>query len=287
MRPAIERELQQLGIRARVIETRHGRDAGEIAARLALEGVPWVAAAGGDGTVHDVANGLLGSGAPQLPTLGVIPIGTGNDFVKLLGARGRAAAIARIAGRRVRRFDVGRAEWGGEVERFVNGMGTGVDVEVVRQLLRHPRLPGFAGYIVAAVRALAGFDPVRLRLESDGVLSEPEVLILAVGNGVCQGGGFYFWPDASPEDGRLDVCIVGGMSLARVAGLFPRIVRGTHAGRRGITQYRAARLAIAPAEPQAMHFQLDGELRCAPAGESVIVSVEHRALPVFADQAES
>ncbi|MGH7466038.1 MAG: diacylglycerol/lipid kinase family protein, partial [Longimicrobiales bacterium] len=142
LRPLIERELDRRGLQVDIVETEGPGHAAELARAAADSGVRRVIAAGGDGTVHEVVNGLMAAaGSP--PALGVIPVGTGNDFVKMApGCATRAEAFATLANGCTAPMDVGVARWDGRSEHFMNAMGTGVDVEVVRQLRRSGWLPG-------------------------------------------------------------------------------------------------------------------------------------------------
>src|SRR5438034_4710992 len=132
-----------------VAETARPGHGAELAAQAAANGARHVIAVGGDGTVHEVANGLLASRAQA--TLGVVPIGSGNDFAKLVGVyrHDPARAVARLVTATPRRFDVGRVldEW------FVNSMGFGFGPAVVRTRNAMPRLPGFLSYLVPVLRA--------------------------------------------------------------------------------------------------------------------------------------
>lgn len=268
LRPAIERELRRQGLAVDLVQTRGAGHATELAAEAANTHEA-VVAAGGDGTVHEVVNGLLDNGAAQC-ALGLIPVGTGNDFVKLVpGASSLTAAVATLKRGCRMPFDVGRARWSGGSELFANAMGTGIDVDVVRRMRRSPLLPGGAAYVAALLRALAGYRPIALDLRlQDGRgrnhVLQRRIMNLAVCNGSSIGGSFRICPDARPDDGLLDVCIVGEMPLWRNARLVPRVLKGTHVGQRGVDMHRAVRLHLARADGEDLWFQLDGELRRAP-----------------------
>ena len=226
LRAELERELNCRGIDFVLEETLHAGHAVDLARAAALGGASHVIAAGGDGTIHEVANRLLqarAEAAAARPVLGLIPIGTGNDFVKaVIGQSDRRQAYDVIAGGAVRSFDVGRVTWEGDAEYFVNGMGTGIDVEVVRQMRRLPRLHGLLSYLVALIRALMRFRAIPLRIRLDAQSAERKIMIIAAGNGHSLAGGFYLCPDARPDDGRLDVCIVEELNLIASRERSPR-----------------------------------------------------------------
>jgi diacylglycerol kinase (ATP) len=279
-RAEIERELSRRALAHEITETGGRGHAVELAEQAALEGVSSVVAAGGDGTIHEVVNGLLRARGriPSQPVLGVIPIGTGNDFAKLLAlGEGRAGAYDRLRGDVVRTFDVGVAEWNGGSEYFVNGMGTGIDVEVVRQIERFPSLPGTLRYLAGLVRALIRFRPIQLAMRVDGTQMDRKVMIIAVGNGRCIGGGFHLCPAALPDDGKLDLSIINEVSYWEIGRLVPRILRGTHLGHHAVEMKRLDEIEISAGN--ALFFQLDGELRESKT-RRVRVRVEPHALKV-------
>ena len=259
MASAIEAELAARGIEADVVLTRARGHAIELA-REAASDHGLVVAAGGDGTIHEVANGLL-SVEPDRRSAGmaVLPVGTGNDFAKLLGGRRLEHAFDSILRGATRCVDVGLVRWGDRSEYFINGMGTGIDVEVVRQIAGLPRLRGVAGYLIGVLRALRVFRPIRARLDVDGKRIDRRVMIVGIGNGVSQGGGFFITPDARPDDGRLDLCVIDEMSLPRVLVTLPRLMRGRHVNLSTVSMQTFERLEVETDGP--LFFQLDGELR--------------------------
>jgi YegS/Rv2252/BmrU family lipid kinase len=283
LRAEIERELGARGVDVVLHETRAAGHARDLALQAATAGAALVAAAGGDGTIHDVANGLLCS-ATRVP-LAVIPSGTGNDFAKLIpGAQTRRGAYQIIADPALRDFDVGFAQWPGAAEYFVNGMGTGIDVEVVRQIHRLPHMPGPIKYLLGLLRALAVYRPVTLRATLHDEVIERSVMMFAIGNGVCQGGGFYLTPHARPDDGRLDLCVVRAIPLWQVPMVVPLVLRGTHARHAAVTMRSFASLRFDAIGDAPLFFQLDGELREPPGACWLQVEVRPGALRVAVAQ---
>lgn len=256
-RREVELALRGAGVEFRVAETRAPGDAVELAARAAEEGWPAVVAAGGDGTVHEVANGLLraaGAG-PTLP-LGIVPVGTGNDFAKLVGApRAPEEAVRCLLSAAPRPVDAGRV---GE-RFFVNGVGIGLDARVAIEARRVRRLRGTAVYLWALGRVLRSFRPPRMRVELDGVeVADRPLTLLTVANGGCHGGGFWICPAARVDDGELDVCLAEEMALAEVLGFLPRVMRGTHGGHRKVALRRARTVRVSSPDPLPVH--VDGEI---------------------------
>jgi diacylglycerol kinase (ATP) len=250
----------------------------ELAARAVQAGARCVVAVGGDGTVHEVANGLLQGGGPA--TLGVVPIGTGNDFAKLTGVyrHGPAGAVRRLVTARTVAFDVGRVL----DEYFVNSAGVGFGAEVVRVRNAMPGLSGFLSYLVPVLRAFARFRPPRLEVRASGFGETGYMMMVEICNGTTAGGSYRFAPAALPGDGRLDVCVVRRVSLARFLLALPRVMRGTHGTMREVAMLQTRSVTVRSLDgPLVLH--LDGELR-EPAARECTVHVQPGRLSVLVAQ---
>ncbi|HUP90213.1 MAG TPA: diacylglycerol kinase family protein [Longimicrobiales bacterium] len=276
-RDYVVRQLADRGVHAEIHLTEAPGHAVTIARKLSDAGADRVVAAGGDGTMHDVANGILQSKGNA--AMGVLPLGTGNDFAKVVA--GSQIPFETIAGGRPTRFDVGHASWERGNEYFVNGMGTGIDVEVVRQLHRLPNMPGPAKYLAGLLRALVAYKPVELGAIENGTTEEHRVMMMAVGNGVCQGGGFYLTPDSSTNDGKLNLCVVNAIPLWQVPAVLPRVLRGTHESHAAVSARTIEQIRFEARGENSLYFQLDGELREPPGAKWVNVEVKPGALRVL------
>jgi YegS/Rv2252/BmrU family lipid kinase len=261
VRSELEGALRERGIDFRIEETRGSGHATDLAEAAAQEGTPVVAVAGGDGTIHEVANGLLRSGSA--PVLSLLPIGTGNDFVKVVpGTRRRPEAYDTLAHGLVRPFDAAVMRWSGGEEFFVNAAGTGIDVEVVHQIESLRRLPGALMYVSGLARALLRYRPVHLRVtRPDGPSIDRRVMLAAVSNGRCLGGAFRLTPQAEPDDGLLDLCVVSALGLGTAMRVAPKVLRGTHMEHPSVTMARGAAFELATEGGEPLMLQLDGELR--------------------------
>lgn len=288
LRPDIEREFGSVAGGFEIVETQHEGHGVALAHAAVADGVSTIVAAGGDGTLHEVANGILratekGGRSPGDVALGIIPIGTGNDFAKVVpGARTRETAYETIRTGTPRMFDAGLAEWNGTREYFVNAMGTGIDVEVVRQIERLSRGSGPLVYLNGLMRALSFYRPIPLRIRADSEEIAARVMLIAVANGSCIGGTFKIAPGAQPDDGSLDLCIVDEMPILAQLAIVPRVISGTHesSSRVRTRRVRSVTLTVPPGEP--LFFQLDGELR-EPAGiTEVRVTIEEARLQIVA-----
>lgn len=248
-----------------IVETSHAGHATALAREAVAQGVRTIVAAGGDGTIHEVGNGILlatESDRHANVALGIIPIGTGNDFVKVIpGVHTRAEALRTLRAGQRRIFDVGLAEWVGGKEYFLNAMGTGVDVEVVRQIQRLSRGTGALVYLQGLIRALATYRALPLHLTTEMEQFSERVMIIAVANGRCIGGSFRICPRAMPNDGWLDLCIVQEVPLLGQVALVPRIVMGTHESSPRVRSRQVKRVTLAVPAGDSLFFQLDGELR--------------------------
>jgi len=232
-----------------------------------------VVAVGGDGTVHEVAAACAGTER----ILGVLPVGSGNDYVKALGiGTDLRRALEVVAGGVARRVDSGEVNG----VRFNNGLGIGADAEVAAGAAGAPRfLGGFGGYLWA----VGGLVARGLRLRGASLAlggSEPvhaKTALVAVALGTTYGGGFRISPHASLTDGSFDVVWTDELSLREVLGLVPSLVRGAHLSHPKVHFARAARVEVELAEPVPAH--VDGELL--PPGTSFRARVLPRALRVL------
>jgi len=276
----IAREFHHQGWSVEVERTERPGHGAELAARAVQAGAQRIVAVGGDGTVHDVANGLLRhglGGRGEDVALGVVPIGSGNDFAKLVGVyrHSPVRAVRRLVTAQTARFDAGLVC----DEYFVNSVGFGFGPEVVRVRNAMPGLSGFASYFVPVLRAFARFRPPRLEVRARGFAETGNMMMVEVCNGTTAGGSYRFAPDAQPGDGRLDVCLVRRVSLLRFLMALPRVMRGTHATMREVALFQTREVAIRSLDgPLLLH--VDGELR-EPDARECTVRVEPGRLKVM------
>jgi diacylglycerol kinase (ATP) len=214
-----------------------------------------VVAAGGDGTVHEVVNGLMQSGAKA--ALGVIPLGSGDDFEKLLSDRN---PVERLLEQSPRQFDVGRIAAGSEIRYFANGMDIGFGAHGARNVASVPGfVKGFAAYIGALALTLIRYPRLRVRLQLDDATPvELTTAMTAVMNGSTFGGSFRVCPEARPDDGLLDMLIVNAIGRVAILQLVRKILRGAHAGDARLRLLRARRVTIESDAP--LLVEADGEI---------------------------
>ncbi len=267
--------LEAAGVR--VVETfaRAPRDAWRLAERAATEGHEIVASVGGDGTLHEVLNGLLGVRAPSTPALAVFPMGTANIFAHALGLPKdpRAAARVVLEGTR-RRLDVGQAN-----DRFFATVaGVGFDAEIARRAARWPAwINGKARHAAAGVLTLAVYRSTEVRLHVNGVLRTTPLFLLAAANTAWYGGGIHIAPEARPDDGLLSVVIFRALGRLEALTLLRRSFSGRHLGHAKVDQTAAREVRVESDTP--LPVQADGEeigvtpvtLRCLPGALEVFV----------------
>lgn len=297
----MEATLESRGLQYRLVETEGVGHAAELALQCVEQGeVERILVAGGDGTLHEVANGLLATGPREdLPVLAVLPVGTGNDFHRMVGGDRRVeSAVALLETGRVRRFDVGRVRWDDGERYFVNLMGVGIDVELLKRRRAFERLPGLLQYFAALASALAHFDPLPLRVVlepgSDGCgaegpgseVMEARSMLSAITVGPSVGGGFLLSPGAVPEDGLLDLCFVEAMGPFAIAKNLPKVLRGTHGSAREVRLRRLKRACVAAPDRRPLSFELDGEL-VSETTRSLSVEVVPGVLPVLRSPTDS
>lgn len=230
------------------------KDAEERAYRAALEGFSPVVAVGGDGTVQQVANGVMR--CPEPPPMGIVPAGNGNDLVRTLRLprdpeRAIPLAWSDVAGA----IDVGTCN--GRV--FLNVAGVGLDTKVAQAVNARPDgSRGRLTYVTEALRELRRYENPELMLHLDDLTVVTKSLLVAIGNGRYFAGGMKVCPAAEPADGFLDVTVGGDLTRLETIALLPTIFVGQHGRHRKVAFHRVRRVRIDG--PPGMAVQLDGEI---------------------------
>ncbi len=254
-----------------IVQTTEQLSAVAQAAQAVREGWNIVAAVGGDGTANEVLNGIveasLGTaawevGEPAGAALGLIPIGTGNDFAWCMGVPiGDVAAACRVlAAGQTRVVDVGRVEDElGNVRYFGNNFGAGFDSATTVESYKLRYLRGPLVFLVAVLRTIFLYYKAPLvTVRYDGKETELPLLMVSVANGRRTGGMFLIAPQAVQDDGLLDVTLARQVSQLGIFRLIPYFIKGTHATQPTVTVDRTARIVIA--SQQGLPVHVDGEI---------------------------
>ena len=261
--PEIAHRAAELGLAGETLMSERPGHARDLARRAAEEGAGLIVVVGGDGTVNEVANGLLALEGGR-PELAVIARGTGTDFVrhfriptKLEGAVGVA-----LSGR-VRTIDAGRVafrSWSGEeVEAyFVNSASAGMSGAVAQRANSSSKaLGGKASFLYATLAVFARWHASEMEVEVDDERRSGLLYDAIVANCRYLGGGMAMTPDAEPDDGLFDVLVIGDITRRDLALTLPKVYRGTHLPHPKAEALRGRRVAVRAATP--LPVELDGE----------------------------
>lgn len=277
--PATAAALRRAGLDFDYALTERPAQAQELAAEAVRQGCPLVVAAGGDGTIHEVANGLLdrhgedgeGGEGPPPCRFGLLPLGTGGDFRRTFQIPKDLTEAARVlvAGR-TRRVDAGRVSFTGPDGtagscHFVNIADAGIGGDVVTRVNHGLRLPnGELTFALATAVSLLSWRNQPMRVVIDGVRHEVTAQQVVVANGRYYGGGLCVAPRAVPDDGLFDVIVAGDLGLLENVRLLRPLRRGTHLDRGDPKLlHRTARRVEVDAPPR-VRLDVDGEQPGAP-----------------------
>jgi YegS/Rv2252/BmrU family lipid kinase len=265
-RGELEQALQAARLDAVVEPTQAGDHAPELVRQALERGTRRLAVVGGDGTISQVAGALLRHPAGHEAALGIIPVGTGNDFVKSFegySANDLRGAVQRLAAGHTRQIDAGQvrlttADGAQQTHTFINNLALGIDALVAAESERVPLLRGTAAYMGGAVRALLAYRVRPMRLRFADTEHHQGLLLATIANGRCQGGGFWFTPAALLDDGLFDLCLVEPLRPDQLITHLPRAMRGTHTGLSKVHMARTAAVEVEYSAPSLV--VTDGEV---------------------------
>ncbi|MBC7276642.1 diacylglycerol kinase [Nocardioides sp.] len=242
----------------------------ELTRKAAAEGVDTVVSLGGDGMVHVAVQAL----AETEVSLGVVPLGTGNDFARALGipTGDPLAAADVVVGDHVRRIDLGRSDdtW------FATVLAAGFDAAVNERANAMSWPHGDLRYTLAALSVIRSWKPVPYRLEIDGVVREQEAMLLAIANTESYGGGLRVAAGCDPSDGLLDAILIKPVSRLEFLRVFPGVRQAKHLTHPAFERIRARRITVSA--PGVIAYS-DGErlgplpleVECVPSALGVLV----------------
>ena len=262
--PIISRLLKRIGLSFDFEYTEGIGHAIELARAAASDGYRYLVAVGGDGTVNEVANGILYSTGAARTALGIVSTGTGSDFARSVGIpRDYHSACSTLTSSRRLSIDVGVVEYqskGQTLRRFfVNAAGAGFDAAVVKETERLPKyFGGTIPYLAGLVRTLFSYKNTSVVLNVENEVETGRVLSVVVANGSYFGGGMYMAPQAELGDSLLDVVVVGDMGKFELLKALPTVYKGTHIYHPKVRVKKTAHITIE--SPERMLVHADGEL---------------------------
>ena len=273
--PKVQQALINAGVEFDVANTSAPLDAMNLAEKAATK-YSTVVAVGGDGTVHEVVNGLLrASSEGETIALGVVPLGNGDDFAKMIPPQttigGKVfdwhVAIEKINKGQTKLFDVARmsgnqtrSDQYNQPQYFMNGMDIGFGAQAALNFTKVPSfLTGMTAYLAAIMKTLIDYRIPKIRIQIDDQEAfEQSTTMTAITNGRCFGSGFWVCPEAQVDDGLLDVMVTQSVGRLKILRLIPKIIKGTHVNEPILKNYKARRVDIKSQRPFVV--EADGEI---------------------------
>ena len=245
IRAALQHALHQSSLDYSFFLTSGPGDA-TIIARNASAASSIVVAVGGDGTVNEVASGVVGSTA----AMAVLCEGSGNDFARIVNAPKHPDTLIELLKNPViKKFDSGsirltHTDGSVTTRSFFNSVGLGFDAAVAKKVSSIKWMRGIPLYLSALLHTIAGYQPHRLSVTMNGRSWQKNYFLLCVGNGKWEGGGFMLTPNAQPDDGMFEVCGVYGDSIMKVLPILPSVMTGKHLGKKYIETFDTTSLVV-------------------------------------------
>jgi YegS/Rv2252/BmrU family lipid kinase len=260
----IKRLLDKAGLKYDYQFTEGPDHATELARDAVSQGYRQVIAVGGDGTIHEVVNGLIDKSGRSGAVLGIISTGTGNDFARSIGTLGAYhKTVGWLAMSQEKEIDVGIVEYknnkGRKKQRiFVNMAGAGFDAAVLRATKKRFRVVSHIPYWISGIYTYAKYKPTQVTIDIDGKIEKKKAMGIIVNNGYSFAGGMRMAPGADMADGLLDTVVLGDINpLEFIKGL-SMVYKGTLKDHPKVDTYKAKSVAIDTDEP--LYLQADGEL---------------------------
>jgi YegS/Rv2252/BmrU family lipid kinase len=247
----------------------------ELAKQAGEQGYDMVIAMGGDGTVHEVVNGLMRVSEDKRPVLGVVPVGSGNDFAHGIHASSNPnEALACALDGEVSTVDLCRmTDEHGRTEFFDNSLGIGFGAVVTIRSHRLPLLRGFLMYLTAVIQTIVlDHNPIHMQIETDQEKWEQKVIYLVLCNGPREGGGFLIAPEAKIDDGILHFAMITDVSRPMMFRIVPEVMKGTHGRFKQVRMGACKKFSLTADLP--LYIHTDGEIYSGPGTDLRKVDVE-------------
>ena len=247
----------------------------ELAKQAGEQGYGMVIAMGGDGTVHEVVNGLMQIPEEKRPVLGVVPAGSGNDFAHSINAsKTPNEALTCALNGQASAIDLGvMTDEHGHREYFDNTLGIGFGAIVTIRSHQLPILRGFLMYLTAVIQTIIlDHHPIHMQIESDEEKWEQKVIYLILCNGPREGGGFLIAPDAKIDDGIFHYAMITDVSRAMMFRIVPEVMKGTHGRFKQVRMGTCKKFSLTANRP--LYIHADGEIFTGPGTDLRKVSIE-------------
>ena len=247
----------------------------ELAKQASEESYDMVIAMGGDGTVHEVMNGIMQAPEHKRPILGVVPVGSGNDFAHGIGAsKDSNHALRRALTGETSTVDLGlMTEENGRQEYFDNTLGIGFGAIVTIRSHKLPILRGFLMYLAAVIQTIIlDHHPMKMQIETDDQKWEQKVIYLVLCNGPREGGGFLIAPDAKIDDGIIHYAMITDVSRPMMFRIVPEVMKGTHGRFKQVRMGSCKKFTLIADRP--LYIHADGEIFSGPGTDIRKVSFE-------------
>ncbi len=253
--PIIEKICEAKGIPYKIEITKGPGDATNIARKMASQNPMAIIAVGGDGTILETANGLIGSNTP----LGIIPLGTGNDFARSfnipIGIKSVEECLRVILSGDSTQVDVGRFK----DHVFLNIASIGFDAEIIEDLPKIKQfVKGKSAYFLSVFFKLITYKKKNIRLTIDGQVVNTDIFLVAICNGISYGGGMKVNPNGLLDDGYFDLIVIKPVPKYKVPFLLIKFMKGLHLNLPYVKAYRCKNINIASVDN--LVINADGDL---------------------------
>jgi len=247
----------------------------ELAQQAGEQGYDMVIAMGGDGTIHEVINGLMKVPEEKRPVLGVVPVGSGNDFAHGINvSRESTEALTCALDGEASTVDLGlMIDEHGRKEYFDNTLGIGFGAVVTIRSHKLPVLRGFLMYLTAVIQTIIlDHNPIAMQIETDDQKWEQSVIYLVICNGPREGGGFLIAPEAKIDDGLFHYAMITNVSRAMMFRIVPEVMKGTHGRFKQVRMGTCKKFTLSADRP--LYIHADGEIFSGPGTDLRKVSFE-------------
>lgn len=247
----------------------------ELAQQAGEQGYDMVIAMGGDGTIHEVVNGLMKVPEEKRPVLGVVPVGSGNDFAHGINTSQKPTeALTHALDGEASTVDLGlMTDENGRKEYFDNTLGIGFGAVVTIRSHKLPILRGFLMYLTAVIQTIIlDHNPMAMQIETDDQKLEQSVIYLVICNGPREGGGFLIAPDAKIDDGLLHYAMITNVSRLMMFRIVPEVMKGTHGRFKQVRMGSCKKFTLSADRP--LYIHADGEIFSGPGTDLRKVSFE-------------